>query len=103
MERLENAHTAFTNGDAFFEKEEKQWQAYEKQLADAGYTYKEIKALQEHFHQRIAEVIQKDAALKRELACGNSILYENMPQDSEITPAEREEKDRNNDRTQPIR
>ena len=55
-------------------------------------TYEEIKALQEHFRQRIAEVIQKDAALKRELACGNSIFHENMPQDSEITPAEKEEK-----------
>jgi len=103
MGRLENAHAAFTNGDAFFEKEEKQWQTYGKQLEDAGYSYEEIKALQEHFRQRIAEVIQKDAVLKRELACGNSILYENMPQDSEITPAEREEKDRNSDRTQPIR
>ena len=103
MEMLENAHAAYTNGDSFFEKEEKQWQAYGKKLEEAGYGYEEIKALQEHFRQRIAEVIQKDAALKRELACGNSIFHENMPQDSEITPAEKEEKNRNNDRTQPIR
>ena len=103
MGRLENAHAAFTNGDAFFEKEEQQWQDNEKQLAEAGYRYEEIQALQEHFRERIAEVIRKDAAIKRELACGNSILYENMPQEGEITPTEREEKDRNNDRTQPIR
>lgn len=103
MEKLENAHAAYLNGDKFFEEEQGQWISYEAQLQAAGYGYQEIQSLREYFHHRIAEVIEKEAVVKRELATGNSILYENMPESSEEILKEKEVKERNYDRTQQVR
>ena len=103
MGKLQNAHTAYVNGDAFFEEEEKQWNLYVEQIKCAGYNLEEVQLLREHIRQRIAEVIEKESAVKRELATGNSIFYENIPESSEKLPQEKEERNRNKDRTQPIR
>ena len=103
MGKLQNAHAAYENGDAFFEEEEKQWNLYGEKLKCAGYNLEEVQLLREHIRHRIAEVIEKESAVKRELATGNSIFYENMPESSEKLPQEKEEKNRNKDRTQPVR
>ena len=103
MGKLRNAHAAYVNGDTFFEEEEKQWNLYGEQLKCAGYSLEEVQLLREHIRQRIAEVIEKEAVVKRELAVGNSIFYENIPESSEKLPQEKEEINRNNDRTQPVR
>lgn len=103
MGKLQNAHAAYVNGDTFFEEEEKQWNLYGEKLKCAGYSLEEVQLLREHIRQRIAEVIEKESAVKRELATGNSIFYENIPESSEKLPQEKEEKNRNKDRTQPVR
>lgn len=103
MVKLQNAHEAFTNGNTFFKEEEEQWNQYQKQLAKEGYKLEELQLLREHFHQRIAEVIEKEAAIKRELAIGNSILYETVQENNERLSQEKEEQKRIEIRTQPIR
>lgn len=103
MAKLENAHAAYGNGDSFFEEEEKQWNLYQQQLGKAGYSLQELQLLREHFRMRIAEVIERETAVKRELATGNSIVYENVQKSSEKLSQEKEERNRLENRTQPIR
>lgn len=103
MMKLSDAHKAFVNGDDFFAEEEKLWISYGEQLKREGYSLEEIQRLREHFRQKIAEAMQKEAEVKRELATGNSILYENMPENSGKVLQKKDEKERNDDRTQPVR
>ena len=55
----------------------------------------------EHLNRAI--VIEREAAVKRELATGNSIWHELEQEENKKTLEEKEEKKRNEDRTQPIR
>lgn len=103
MKELENAHLSFLNGDNFFVAEENQWISYEEEIKKAGYSYEEVQMLKEHIHQKIATVIEREAAVKRELATGNSIWHELEQEENKKALEEKEKKKRNEDRTQPIR
>ena len=101
MKALENAHIAYLNGDNFFIEEQNLWMVLEEQLRSAGYTYDEVQTLRVHFKQRITEVTEQEARVKRELAIGNAVWRDIDKKDSveELEKDKTEEKER----TLPVR
>ncbi len=56
MDELKDCEEAYANGDTFFETEHEAWTGYADSLKAQGYSYEEVKQLQEHYHSEIARL-----------------------------------------------
>ena len=103
MRELMDAEEAYKNGDTFFEAEHNRWITLEAELKKKGYSFEEVVKLKEHFRGQIAEVNEKTAAVKRELAIGTSI-WRDIAKEGEDRKVIQEEKANIRDRElQPVR
>ena len=66
MDELKDCEDAYANGDTFFETEHEAWMGYEDSLKTQGYSYEEVKQLQEHYHSEIARLrtAEKEVAVQ---------------------------------------
>ena len=98
MDLLKGAENNYRRGDEFFIEEHNRWMELEKMLSDAGYSYEEVKRLQEHFREEVKLCSEKESAAKKELNLGNAIwkdmVSEEKPDAREITEDREQNKDK---------
>ena len=70
----------------------------EKILADAGYSYEEIKRLQDHFREEVKLCSEKENAAKKELNLGNAIWKDMIAEDETKAKQIEEDREQNKDK-----
>ena len=101
MEEYRICENAYQRGDSFFQEEHDEWVALEARLNEQGYSYVEVKQLQEYYRKEYARVRMQEKEIKKQLRIANSILKEIEPEAQE--KLEQKEKEKILEVKQPIR
>lgn len=70
MDELIECEISYKNGDLFFLDEHNRFVLLKQRLKDMGYSYEEVKAIREHYHNEIAKIksLEQEAAKERKIA-----------------------------------
>ena len=81
IDEVSDAQKCFCNGDTMFLDEHILFQKYEKELSDQGYSYEEVKLLEQHYINSRKEAINKENAVKKDIRIADSIKKDFMNDD----------------------
>jgi len=98
MDLLKGAESNYRRGDEFFLEEHNRWLELEKILSDAGYSYEEVKQLQEHYKEEVKLCSERESAAKKELNLGNTIWKDMVAEDESEAKDIAEDREQNKDK-----
>lgn len=76
MNELKVCEKAYQGGDDFFLQEHKKWMECEKQLSEKGYSFDEVVALKEYYHEKIVRYKELEGQVMKELRTLKAIKEE---------------------------
>lgn len=104
MEELIPCEHAYQAGDTFFQEEHLRYESFEKELAQMGYTYDEVKTIERHYREELKRYRELSYAVSEEAKLADSICAEytagmqavkkNEPEPDRQEPEKKEEQPR---------
>ena len=83
IDQLEPAELAYQDGDDFFKEEHRESEALKKKLEDQGYSYDDVKKLEEHYQSELARYRDIFKSINKELRICGELVDEVVAYDRE--------------------